>query len=60
MGKRWDALEAKGYEYFGCEYDGDAQHEKEKLERQGYDVKLLRARTDTRGLKMFWLFRKEA
>lgn len=58
--KRWDKLESCGYKYHSFEYDGDAQNEKNKLEKQGFIVKLLRAKTDTKGLKMYSVWIKEA
>lgn len=56
---KWDNVEAKGFEHYSFEYDGYAQHEKSKLEKDGYDVKLLREKTDTKGLKMYSLWIKK-
>ena len=56
---RWNRLEKDGYKFYSYEYDWDAQREQRKLEEKGYSVKLLRERTDTRGLKMYSIWIRE-
>ena len=55
MGRRESEkkLERDGFECYGCEYDGDAQKRQAILERNGYETRVLRERTDTKGLKMY-------
>lgn len=57
--KREAKLVADGYEFYGYEYDGDAQREQEKLLKRYKDVRLLREPTDTRGLKMYSIWAKD-
>ena len=49
-----------GYYFHSYEYDGDAQDMRAKLEGIGYDVRLLRERSDTAGLKMYSVWKREA
>lgn len=58
MMKRENKLINNGYSFHGYEYDYDAQHERNKLINRGYDVKLKREKSDTRGLKMYSLWIK--
>lgn len=56
---RWDTLERKGYKFYSFEYDYDAQREQKRLLNDYSDVKLVRERTDTKGLKMYSIWVKE-
>lgn len=58
--KRFEKLEAQGWEQVAYEYDGSAQREAEKLRTDGYEAKLVRERTDTPGVKMFSVWKREA
>ena len=58
MRKRELNLENNGYTFHSYEYDYDAQREMRILERRGFECKLLRERTDTKGLKMYSVWYK--
>lgn len=58
--KRYEKLEAEGWEQVSYEYDGEAQKEMAWLVLNGYEVKLVRERTDTPGVKMFSVWKREA
>lgn len=58
--KRFEKLEKEGWEQVSYEYDGDAQREAAKLTENGYEAKLVRERTDTPGVKMFSVWKREA
>lgn len=52
-------LERERFVFHGYEYDEDAQAEQRKLERKGYETRLLRERSDTPHLKMFSVWKRE-
>lgn len=53
-------LEREGFTFHGYEYDYDAQREQKNIMQRGFEAKLLRERTDTPGLKMFSIWKREA
>lgn len=58
---RWSMLESKGWEFSGFFYvDGFEQIEATKLKNKGYEVRFLRERTDTKGLKMVSIWKRKA
>lgn len=52
-------LTEQGYRLQGYEYDYDAQRSERLLQREGFEVKLLREKTDTKGMKMYSVWIKE-
>ena len=56
---KYSRLERDGYKFYSYEYDYDAQREQRKLEEKGYSVKLVKERSDTRGLKMYSIWIRE-
>lgn len=56
--KKYERLEDNGWEQVSYEYDGDAQQEAKRIENMGFQTKLVRERTDTKGLKMFSIWKR--
>lgn len=57
--KQWEVLEKEGWEFASFEYDGTAQLEARQYQNQGYEVKLMKERTDTQGLKLYSIWTKK-
>lgn len=57
--KQWEVLEKEGWEFASFEYDGTAQLEARQYQNQGYEVKLMKERTDTQGLKLYSIWKKK-
>ena len=53
-------LEREGFKFHGYEYESGARSETAKLERSGYETRLLRERSDTAGMKMYSVWKREA
>lgn len=60
MRAREQKLIDDGFELISYEYDGDAQRCAARIEARGLQWKLLREKSDTRGLKMFSVWAKGA
>ena len=58
--KRYEQMESKGWKQVSYEYDGIAQREASRLESEGYEAKLVRERTDTKGIKMFSVWKRNS
>ena len=61
MGKRWQAIEGQGFRFYDYVYSDPQWLESVifGLENQGKQVKKLRVRTDTPGLRVYAIFTKE-
>ena len=59
---KWEQIEAQGYEFYDYVYSDPQwlEHVIYGLERGGRQVKKLRVRSDTPGLRVYAVFTKEA